>query len=246
MPVQGGFKKQETRIIPERAPPRFYAQHLKPYEFLKNEAAQRIILELGCGDGYGSFYLARIASRVVGIDYDEEAILRASNKYRKPNLTFLCMNATELGFKDGSFDAVCSFQVIEHIAEDKLTPYLSEIKRVLKAGGRFFLSTLNLEHNMKSPLTYKKNPAHCKEFKLRELKNLLLGAFSSVQIHGLCLSGKHRFYQRLKRIGVFNLLPQRINPVSRFYGKITTGDFMVTAKNLRKASDFICACTKDK
>lgn len=246
MEAKDTFKKQETRIIPEQVPPRFYAQHLKPYEFLKNELAGRRVLELGCGDGYGLFYLAKITSGAVGIDYEEEVILQARNKYRKANLNFLCMSATELGFKDNSFDVACSFQVIEHIAENKLMLYLSEIKRVLRAGGRFYLSTLNLEHNMKSPATYKKNSAHCKEFKLGELKKLLLGVFPSVQVYGLCLAPKHRFYQRLKRIGVFNLFPRRINPVSRFYNRIATGDFTVTTKNLKKASDFICACTKNK
>ncbi|MFH0762961.1 MAG: class I SAM-dependent methyltransferase [Candidatus Omnitrophota bacterium] len=242
--MKNNLTKQETRIIPEQAPAKFYAQHLKPYEFLRNDSAGKRVLELGCGDGYGSFYLAKIASRAVGIDYEEKVILQAKNKYRHPNLSFLCMNATNLGFKDNSFDIICSFQVIEHIPENKLMLYLSEIKRVLSPGGRFYLSTLNLEHNMKSPLTYKKNSAHCKEFKVDELKKLLLDIFPAVRIYGLRLAPKHSFYQRLKKIGLLNLLPQRINPVNRFYNRITTEDFIVTAGNLKKASDFICTCTK--
>lgn len=239
------MKKQETRIIPEETDAKFYAEHLKPYEFVKINAKGKRILEVGCGDGYGSAYLAEAASEVIGIDYEEDVILQAKNKYRVPNLSFLCMDATVLQFKNDSFDLVCSFQVIEHIPEEKLMQYLSEIKRVLKINGEFYLSTLNLDHTMKSPITYKNNLAHCKEFTLVELKELLCGVFSDVEIYGLHLTLKHRFYQRLKKIGIFDFLPDMINPVSRFYNKVTINDFKINSKNLRKAIDFICICRKE-
>lgn len=238
--------KVETRLIPEETNLKFYVEHLKPYEFLRKNVKGKSVLEIGCGDGYGAVYLAEIAASIIGIDYEEDTVLKAQNKYRAPNLSFVCMDATELKFEDNSFDAVCSFQVIEHIPEDKLLSYLLEIKRVLKENGEFCLSTLNLDHNMKSPLTYEKQPAHCKEFTLSELKDLLSQVFSDIKIYGLRLSLKHRFFLRLKRLGIFNFLPDSINPVSRFYNHITTDDFEITADNLRKASDFVCICTKKK
>lgn len=186
--------KQETRIIPEETPHKFYAEHLKPYEFLRDEASGKIILEIGCGDGYGSAYLAKVAAEVIGIDYETNVILQAQNKYKASNLSFLCMEATNLKFVDNSFDIVCSFQTIEHISEDKLLQYLQETKRVLKDSGKFYLSTLNLEHAIKSPLTYKKNHAHCKEFRLEELKELLSKVFPNIEIYGLFLTLRHRFY----------------------------------------------------
>ena len=169
------IRKPETRIIPEETSRKFYAQHLKPYEFLKNETTGKKILEVGCGDGYGSAYLAEAANKVIGIDYEQEVIAQAKNKYCLPNLSFTYMDATNLEFKDATFDIICSFQVIEHIPEDKLLNYLFEIKRVLKRGGKFYVSTLNLNHTMKSPLSYKKNAAHCKEFTFEELKILIDG-----------------------------------------------------------------------
>lgn len=235
----------ETRIIPEETPPKFYAEHLKPYEFLSDQCGGKKILEVGCGDGYGSAYLAKTAKEVIGIDYEEDIIQRAQNKYRAPNLSFLYRDATELQFEDNAFDIACSFQAIEHIPQDKLLRYLSEIKRVLKVNGEFYLSTLNLEHTMKSSLTYQKNPAHCKEFTLSELKELLASVFPRVEIYGLHLTLQHRFYQRLKKIGIFSFLPNTISPVSRFYNRVTTEDFKITAHNLKKAIDFICVCGKD-
>lgn len=239
------MRAAETRIIPEEAPPKFYAEHLKAYEFARDFVKGKKVLEVGCGDGYGSAYLAKTAAQVTGLDYEKDVISQAKNKYSCKNLSFTDGDATRLQFADKSFDAACSFQVIEHIPEDNLPQYLSEIRRVLKDDGIFYVSTLNLEHSIKSPLTYQKNPAHCKEFALGDLKKLLSGAFPEVEIYGLHLSLKHRFYQRLKKAGIFNFLPKGVNPVSRFYNRVTTGDFKITDRNLRKAIDFICICRKD-
>ena len=221
-------------------------EHLKPHEFLRDNAKDKSILEVGFGDGYGSIRLAKVASNVISIDYAEDVVLTNKKKYVASNLNFMCMDATELKFKDKSFDIVCSFQVIEHIPEEKLLQYLSEIKRALKDNGEFYLSTLNLEHNMKSPLTYEKQPAHCKEFRLNDLSDLLYKVFSNVKFYGLFLTLKHKFYLRLKRIGIFNFLPERINPVKIFYSKVTTNDFKINSNNLRKAIDFVCICRKNK
>ena len=149
--------KPETRIVPEEVAPKFFAEHLKVYEFLKGEAKGKNVLEVGCGDGYGADYLAAAGFEVTALDYDEAVIAAARDKYHRPNLKFIPMEAGALCFEDDSFDIVCSFQVIEHILEADIPRYLSEIKRVLRPEGAFYLSTLNLEHAMKgSPMTYKK------------------------------------------------------------------------------------------
>jgi SAM-dependent methyltransferase len=238
------MKKLETRIIPEETNPKFFFEHLKPYEFMKADSTGKKVLEIGCGDGYGAAYLAQVAAEVIGIDYEEDIILKARDKYKCRNLIFMDMDAVSLRYQDGSFDVACSFQVIEHIPEEQLPLYLSEIKRVLKKGGKFYLSTLNLGHTMKSPLTYKKNPAHCKEFRFLELKELLSSVFPDIEFYGLHLTPKHNFYRRLKKVGIFNFLPKAINPVAIFYRNVTLDDFMINKTELEKAIDFICICKK--
>lgn len=48
--------KIESRIIPEKTGRNLYVQHLKAYEFLGQNAQNKNILEVGCGDGYGAFF----------------------------------------------------------------------------------------------------------------------------------------------------------------------------------------------
>jgi hypothetical protein len=100
---------------------------------------------------------------------------------------------------------------------------------------------------MKSPLTYQKAPAHTKEYTFEEFKALLEGYFSSVKIYELHITPKHDFYLMLKKSGIFNSLPVYMNPVKRFYDKVTVNDFVVTpkrARNAKKAIDFYAVCRK--
>jgi len=80
-----------------------------------------------------------------------------------------------------------SFQVIEHIAPKTALNYLVEIKRVMKPGGVFILSTPNSRLRL---LSFQKpwNPEHKKEYKNGELKTLLSKAFQEVKVYGLCTS----------------------------------------------------------
>ncbi len=233
--------KVETRIVPQEVPPRFLAQHLKPYETIKGMVENKRVLDIGSGDGYGTFYLAKFAGVAVGVDYDGPTITTAQAKYSLSNLTFIEMDALHLRFDDAVFDVVCSFQNIEHIPEDNLAGYLSEIKRVLVPGGRLVLTTLNLDQarkkNARRP--YEKNPAHCKEFTLEELTALVGKYFSLEEKYGLFQTTRHNFFHRLKKSGIFNRLPAAVNPVSRFYQGVTTADFVFRTADLEKASDFL-------
>lgn len=156
-------------IVPEEHDPKFVAQHASAYAFTRPFAVGKRVLEAGFGDGYGSYGLAEIASEVIGIELAPGNIPRAQQKYQRPNLRFMQMDATRLEFPDASFDVICSFQVIEHIPEPKLPVYAGELLRVLRPGGAAIISTLNLAHNMKPGKPYQKLEFHEKEFVASEL-----------------------------------------------------------------------------
>ncbi|MDO8748117.1 MAG: class I SAM-dependent methyltransferase [Candidatus Omnitrophota bacterium] len=92
------MRKPETRIIPEAVAPKFFAEHLKVYEFLRDDACGKKVLDVGCGDGYGADYLAAEVFEVTALDYDEAVIAAARAKYGRPNLKFFPMEAGGLVF----------------------------------------------------------------------------------------------------------------------------------------------------
>lgn len=231
-------------LDPEEHDPRFVAQHLSAYEFVKPYAVGQRILEVGFGHGYGANYLAEMAREVVGVDLAPGNIPRAAAEYQRPNLRFHHMDATQLNFPNNSFDVVCSFQVIEHIPESLLSRYLSEMSRVLQPSGVCCISTLNLAHNMKPGKPYEKLVYHEKEFTAPELEVLLKRAFPVVEMYGLHLTWTHRVYQRLKKWGLEKIGPAHLNPIARFYQQASPRDFTVSRNLSPAVLDLIALCRK--
>jgi len=91
------------------------------------------ILVIGCGTGNDLDVISKFGKRVVVCDTDKEAIKGIKAKVVKRH-----MDARNLEFKDGSFDIVLAFDVLEHIKEDKLA--IKEAFRVLRKGGCFVLT----------------------------------------------------------------------------------------------------------
>lgn len=119
-----------------------YLFHQVTYEFAAERVAGARVLDFGCGTGYGSHHLSGVAREVVGVDVSDDAVRHASGLYQAPNLEFRTIRPVELEplpFPDGSFDAVVSFQVIEHVPD--FDAYLAEVARVLRPGGTFLCAT---------------------------------------------------------------------------------------------------------
>jgi len=222
---------------------------MAPYEYAKRFIGGKKILDAGTSYGYGAGCLAELAEEVIGIDINTEAVDGARQACQgKVNVKFITGSILEMDFPDGYFDAAISSQVVEHISLDKLDQYLSEMKRVLKKGGIFFISTLNLIRNLKgrSPQEYDKSPNHVKEFTPAELKQFLTtGNFSKVDVLGLRRSPRHALYSLLKKNSIFDRLPDRFNPVKKYYHDvIDTRDFVYSPRNLNKAFDLMGVCIK--
>ena len=202
---------------PEATNPIFFVQHLRPYHFVRDRVAGQRVLEIGIGSAYGTSVLAETAVSVVGVDIAPGNITRAQARYPKANLRFERMRGEQLAFPNAAFDAVVSFQVIEHVPKTQLSSFLSEIKRVLTPEGTAYISTLNVEFNRKPGQPYEKNIYHEREFTALELKALMLQHFASVELWGLHPSWRHRLFRRLKRWGAMRWAPAVMNPITQFY-----------------------------
>lgn len=102
----------------------------------------KTVLELGCGIGFVSRYLAETYHwKVYGTDYDDEQIQLANERQPKmDSLTYQVEDAAKLSFEDSSIDLVLSQDVFHHIPNWETA--VKEIARVLRSGGYFLWSDL--------------------------------------------------------------------------------------------------------
>lgn len=156
-------------------------EHFHRYGFCAPWVSGLKVLDAACGEGYGSAYLARFASDVVGIDIDEPTIVEARARYvGSGNLLFDVGDVRRLPYDDGSFDIVVCFETIEHVAEPAVL--LREVVRVLRPRGRLIVSTPNrpVYALRGSP----SNPFHLHEFDLPEFQAALNESFPNVAVLG--------------------------------------------------------------
>ncbi len=103
-----------------------------------------VVLDVACGLGYGSAILAGCTplARVIGIDASHYAIEYARANYGGAGVEFHERDASDLAFlPDHSVDYVVSIETLEHLADPEA--FLAEVRRVLRPGGRIFVSVPN-------------------------------------------------------------------------------------------------------
>ena len=157
-------------------------EHLHRYAIACTLAAGRRVLDLACGEGYGSNLLARVASSVLGVDIDAKTIAHAKAKYPHRNLEFLEGSCAEIPCADASIDLVASFETIEHI--DDHGRFLAELKRVLIPGGLLIISSPDkAEYRRRGEAG---NPFHQAELSHDEFLALMRANFKH------CVAGRQR------------------------------------------------------
>lgn len=146
------------------------AIHLSRYALARGSVRGKRVLDAACGEGYGASLLKKWgAQSVEAIDIDKQAIEKATNLFAQKDIHFQCHTCEELPFEDASFDMVCSFETIEHLAHPEA--FLREIRRVLKTGGIVIMSCPNDPY-------YKQfgapdNPFHKKQYTYFDFKEMV-------------------------------------------------------------------------
>lgn len=140
------------------------------------------ILDDGCGSGYGTHYIAtHTSSRVVGVDISKDAISYARRHYEVrsgASLRFERMDSCDLHqLKDTAFDAIVSFDVIEHIPYEKKAQFVAETARLLNPKGKLYIGCPN------GRLAEWTNPFHY-EIELPLFIELLTAHYENVKLLG--------------------------------------------------------------
>jgi SAM-dependent methyltransferase len=165
------------RTVPGLAEENYwFRRHEVVYERLAGRCADRDVLEAGCGEGYGADLIADVARRVIGLDYDESAVVHV--RARDPRVEMLHGNLAELPLPDAAVDVVVNFQVIEHLWDQG--QFVAECFRVLRPGGALLISTPNritFSPGRDTPI----NPFHTRELNAAELTALLTTAGFAVE-----------------------------------------------------------------
>ena len=155
-------------------------EHLHRYLIACELARGVRVLDIACGEGYGSAMLAEVARHVIGVDISDEVIAHASSMYGRANLEFKVGTCAKIPVPDASVDLVVSFETIEH--HDQHQAMMSEIKRVLRPEGVLIISSPD-QHEYSKVLSCP-NPFHVKELRRDEFENLLRSAFRHFAMFG--------------------------------------------------------------
>lgn len=177
-----GLPLTGERTVPGIAEENYwFRRHEVVYGALAARCAGAVVLEAGCGEGYGADLLAAVAARVLALDHDAAAAVHVHRRYRRVDVARTDLVA--LPVRDRSCDVVVSLQVIEHLWEQQR--FLRECRRVLRPGGALLVSTPNritFSPGRDTPL----NPFHTRELSGAELAGLVHDAgFVDVEVLGL-------------------------------------------------------------
>lgn len=167
-------ERLETFIFNENA-----IEHLHRYGLACDMSKDLDVVDIACGEGYGSHLLSLVANKVTGVDISKQTIEQASEKYKRDNLTFREGSASKIPVNDNSVDVVVSFETIEH--HDLHQQMLGEIKRILRPNGILIMSSPDKKYYTDIP-GYN-NPYHVKELYFEEFKDLVNSYFSNTKFY---------------------------------------------------------------
>ncbi|MGZ5323049.1 MAG: class I SAM-dependent methyltransferase [Solirubrobacterales bacterium] len=215
----------------------WYRRHVAVYEWIAGRCAGLDVVDLACGEGYGSELLARRAATVVGVDANPEAHEHARLRYRRPNLSFERALVEEY---DRPCDAVVFLQTIEHIHDPGAL-----LDRIASIAPVAYISTPNRLTLAGPDAEKSENPWHLREYDLGEYRELLAPHFASVEVFGLFHARKLRLHELAVKAG-WDSLHKRLGITKPFYDRfvpaISAGDFRLGPDGLEAALDFVAVC----
>jgi SAM-dependent methyltransferase len=219
----------------------WYRRHLAVYEWIAARVKGLRVVDMACGEGYGSNLLAAAgAARVVGVDANPEAHEHARLRYRRPNLRYerdLVETFAE------PCDAVVFLQTIEHVQDPGAV--LEHFKSMVGPDGAAYVSTPNVLTLAPEGAEKSDNPWHIKEYRAAEFRQLCEAHFGQVELLGLRHARKLRVHGWALRLG-WDAVHPRLGLTKPFYDRFTpaiaASDFRLGPGDFDRALDFLAVC----
>jgi SAM-dependent methyltransferase len=221
----------------------WFRRHEAAYDAVLPFCTGAVVLEAGCGEGYGADRIAAVARAVLGLDYDAAAVGHAAGAY--PQVAVVRGNLAGLPLRDGGVDVVATLQVIEHLWDQP--GFLAECRRVLRPAGTLLVTTPN--RLTFSPPNRPLNPFHHRELDPAEFVALLTeSGFEISRLLGV------RHGPRLRRLDrLFGSLvdAQLAGPPATWHRElrravagVRTADFVLAADNLDSCLDLLAVAVR--
>jgi SAM-dependent methyltransferase len=213
----------------------WFRRHLAVYEWIAERSAGLEMVDMACGEGYGTDVLARRARRVTGVDANPDAYEHARAKYTRPGVRF-ARDLIETYIQP--CDAVVFLQTIEHVKQPEQV--LSHFKAMAPT---VYVSTPNVLTLAPEGADKSDNPWHLREYRAREFRALCERVFDRVELHGLFHARKLRMHELALRAGwdgVHSALRITKPFYDRFTPAISARDFALRAgRGIDRALDLI-------
>jgi 2-polyprenyl-3-methyl-5-hydroxy-6-metoxy-1,4-benzoquinol methylase len=212
----------------------WFRRHLAVYEWIAARVAGLEVVDMACGEGYGTEVLARRARRVTGVDANPEAYEHARAKYTRAGVSF-ARDLIETYIQP--CDALVFLQTIEHVKEPEKV--LAHFKAMAPT---VYVSTPNVLTLAPPGAEKSDNPWHLREYRAREFRALCESVFARVELYGLFHARKLRAHELALRAG-WDGVHARLGITKPFYDRFTPAisarDFALRQGPLDRALDFV-------
>ncbi len=217
----------------------WYRRHLAVYEWIAERCAGHSVVDMACGEGYGTAVLARRAPYVTGVDANPEAHEHARLRYSEPGVRFVRDMVERYS---APCDAVVFLQTIEHVPDPAAV--LRHLRSMLRPGGVLYVSTPNVLTLAPPGAPKSDNPWHVREYRHEEFRTLCESCCDHVELLGLFHARKLHIHELALRLG-WDHVHVRLGVTRPFYDRFTpaiaASDFALRDGPLDRALDFLAA-----
>jgi 2-polyprenyl-3-methyl-5-hydroxy-6-metoxy-1,4-benzoquinol methylase len=216
----------------------WFRRHLAVYEWVAERVAGTRVIDMACGEGYGSDVLARRCAAVVGVEANPAAFEHARRRYRRPNLRYVRDMVERFA---EPCDAIVFLQTIEHVQDPGAV--LEHFAAMVAPGGSVYVSTPNVLTLAARGAAHSGNPWHVREYRPDEFAALCRAYFGRVELLGLFHRGKLAVHQvALERLH-WDAVHRRLRLTRPFYDHfvpaISARDFALRTGPLDRALDLV-------